>query len=269
MTYTNASILVVDDDEANRDILSRRLIKEGYTVTAADSGKSALDMLRLEVYDLVLLDIMMPGIDGYEVLKRIKSEPALYNTAVIMVTALSDAINVKRCLELGAADYIGKPFELTFLKSRIWQAVHSLGKSRRTAVTQDRAATVLIVEDDEVNRDLLVRRLNKAGHTAHVAANGAEALLLLNRQRYDLVLLDIMMAQMDGYQTLQKIRSLRARAELPVIMVSALGDAASIARCMELGADDYIMKPYNAVILKERVLKLLADKKQADAPDDD
>ena len=270
MSYTNTSILVVDDEESNRDILSRRLTKEGYTVTVADGGKAALDMLHLEVYDLVLLDIMMPGIDGYEVLKRIKSEPALYNTPVIMVTALSDEISIKRCLEMGAADYIGKPFELTFLKSRIWRAIQALSKLRRpAAVSGSPAATVLVVEDDEVNRDLLVRRLNKAGHIAHVAANGTEALALLNKQQYDLVLLDIMMAQMDGYQTLQKIRALRARADLPVIMVSALGDTASIARCMELGADDYIMKPYNAVILKERVLKLLAKKQQVDASNDD
>ena len=70
MSYANTSILVVDDEEPNRDILSRRLIKEGYSVTVADGGKTALDMLRMERYDLVLLDIMMPEIDGYEVLRR-------------------------------------------------------------------------------------------------------------------------------------------------------------------------------------------------------
>jgi len=266
MSSTNTSILVVDDEEPNRDILSRRLSKEGYAVTVADSGKEALDMLHLERYDLVLLDIMMPGIDGYEVLKRIRSEPVLHDTPVIMVTALGDESSIKRCLALGATDYVGKPFELTFLKSRIRQAVHALNNLHRSSAANDAPTpAVLVVEDDEENRDLLVRRLSKFGYSAHAAGNGAEALSMIDKQAYDLILLDIMMAQMDGYQTLQKIRAREALKDTPIIMISALGDAASIARCMELGADDYIMKPYNATVLKERVLKLL-DKKHSPHP---
>ena len=261
MSDANTSILVVDDEEPNRDILSRRLVKEGYSVTVADGGRAALDMLRLERYDLVLLDIMMPEIDGYEVLKRIRTEPALHDTPVIMVTALSEESSIKRCLALGATDYVGKPFELTFLKSRIRQAVHALSNMRSSNTLADGAtATLLVVEDDEMNRELLVRRLRKDGYTAHAAGSGAEALSLLDKQAYDLILLDIMMAQMDGYQTLQKIRAREKLKDTPIIMVSALGDAASIARCMELGANDYIMKPYNATALRERVLKLLANK---------
>lgn len=264
MNVTNTSILVVDDEEPNRDILSRRLTKEGYSVGVAEGGNQALHMMRLKRYDLVLLDIMMPGIDGYEVLKRIKAEPVLHDIPVIMVTALNDESNLKRCLKLGAADYIGKPFELSFLKSRIWRALHAQNNSHQPSAVAENpgAATVLVVEDDDDNRELLARRLNKAGHAAHVAAGGEEALKLLNTQRYDLVLLDIMMAQMDGYQTLQKIRSRHSAADLPIIMISALGDAASIARCMELGANDYIMKPYNAAILAERVLKTFTDRKE-------
>ena len=261
MSHSNTSILVVDDEEPNRDILSRRLVKEGYAVTVADGGKEALDMLRLEHYDLVLLDIMMPGIDGYEVLRRIRSEPVLHDTPVIMITALSDEPSIKRCLALGANDCVGKPFELTFLKSRIRQTIQALSNLRRASAAEDaQTATVLVVDDDEVNRDLLSRRLTKAGYTTHTAGSGAEAMNLINEHRYDLILLDIMMAQMDGYQVLQKVRSREAYKDTPVIMISALGDAASIARCMELGANDYIMKPYNANILNERVFKLLGNK---------
>ena len=247
MSYANTSLLVVDDEELNRDILSRRLVKEGYSVTVANGGRAALDMMRLERYDLVLLDIMMPEIDGYEVLKRIRTEPTLQDTAVIMVTALSEESSIKRCLALGATDYVGKPFELTFLKSRIRQAVHALSNMRQV-VSNGTTATILVVEDDEMNRDLLVRRLRKDGYTIHDAGSGAE---------------DIMMAQMDGYQTLQKIRAREKLKDTPIIMVSALGDTASIAHCMELGANDYIMKPYNATALKERVSKMLADKHPA------
>jgi len=268
MSYTNASILIVDDEEPNRDILSRRLTKEGYTIATAEGGKQALEMMRVERYDLVLLDVMMPGVDGCEVLKRIKTEPLLHDTPVIMVTALNDEPTVKRCLELGAADYVGKPFELTFLKTRIWQSIRALSKVRRTEPAPTRGATVLVVDDDELNRDLLVRRLKKAGHTAHIAATGQEALDLLKKQAYDLVLLDIMMAKMDGYQTLQSIRAQPGLAKLPIIMISALSDTDNIQRCMDLGANDYITKPFNAVILRERVLELL-NKKQYINPWDD
>jgi adenylate cyclase len=125
MNSINASILIVDDEEANRDILSRRLTKEGYTVAMAAGGKEALEMLRVASYDLVLLDVMMPGVDGYEVLARIKAEPLLHDTHVIMITALSDETSAERCLELGATDYVGKPFEMAFLKSRIRQTLHA------------------------------------------------------------------------------------------------------------------------------------------------
>ena len=271
MSHTNASILIVDDEEPNRDILSRRLSKDGYTVSVAEGGKQALDMLQIERYDLVLLDIMMPGIDGYQVLQRIKSEQMLHDIPVIMVTAVNDEPTVRRCLELGAIDHIGKPFELTFLKSRIWQAIKILGQTRRPGNEQPESSTVttvLVIDDDELNRDLLVRRLKKAGHDVHVAATGAEALTLLNKRRYDLILLDIMMAKMDGVEVLEKIRLRRALTDIPVIMISAISDTATMERCMQLGADDYIMKPYNAIVLKERVLALLNEKRRQNLSDD-
>lgn len=207
MSHANASILIVDDEEANRDILSRRLAKEGYNINTAEGGKEALAMMHVERYDLVLLDIMMPGIDGYEVLERIKSEPRLHATPVIMITALSDEPGVKRCLELGAADYVGKPYKLTFLKSRIRQLIHALSNVRHAGADPDIPARVWVVGDDGLNRDILVRRLNRAGYTALSAVNGDEALIRLCKQTYDLFLLDIMMTPLDGFQTLQKICS--------------------------------------------------------------
>jgi len=267
MSYNNASILVVDDEELNRDLLSRRLTTEGYTVATAPGGNQAMDMLRVEPYDLVLLDIMMPGVDGYEVLKRIKAEPTLTDTPVIMVTALGDDPTIKRCLELGAADYVGKPYQIAHLKSRIWQAIEALSRVRRRAAVRDDAALVLVVDDDELNRDLLARRLDKAGHLAHTAASGEQVLGLLAKHRYDLVLLDIMMAKMDGFTILQQIRQQPSLAQLPVIMVSALSDSASVARSLELGANDYITKPVNAALLRERVLELLNNRRHRDPHD--
>ena len=112
-------LLVVDDDSTNRDVLSRRLRKQGHTVLTAISGPAALELMRSKPFDLVLLDIMMPGMDGYEVLAAMKSDAALQLIPVIMISALSEVQSVVRCIEAGAEDYLSKPFDAILLKARI------------------------------------------------------------------------------------------------------------------------------------------------------
>ena len=112
-------VLVVDDIEANREVLSRRLERQGYTVALAKNGRQALEKVRAAAFDLVLLDIMMPELDGYEVLRQLKADEALRPIPVIMISALSELDSVVRCIELGAEDYLAKPFNPTLLKARI------------------------------------------------------------------------------------------------------------------------------------------------------
>jgi signal transduction histidine kinase len=112
-------LLVVDDDEANCNMLARRLEHQGYTVAKATSGPTALEMMRKQMFDLVLLDIMMPEMDGYEVLERIKSDPRLEHIPVIVISALSELHAVVRCIEMGAADHLSKPIDSARLKARI------------------------------------------------------------------------------------------------------------------------------------------------------
>jgi two-component system sensor histidine kinase/response regulator len=112
-------ILVVDDEESNRDVLSRRLTRQGHTVTLAHNGTEALSLMGEAVFDVVLLDIMMPDIDGYEVLRRIKTTDRLQNTAVIMISAVNEVQSVVRCIQAGAEDYLTKPFDATLLKARV------------------------------------------------------------------------------------------------------------------------------------------------------
>lgn len=116
---TPGYLLVVDDIEANRDVLSRRLERQGYEVASAGSGRQALERLRAETFDLVLLDIMMAEMDGYEVLQRLKADETLRHIPVIMISALSEMDSVVRCIEMGAEDYLPKPFNPTLLKARI------------------------------------------------------------------------------------------------------------------------------------------------------
>jgi len=112
-------VLVVDDAEANRDVLSRQLARQGYAVATAENGRQALERLRAENFELVLLDIMMPEMDGYEVLRLLRADKALRHVPVIMISALNELDSVVRCIEMGAEDYLPKPFEPTLLKARI------------------------------------------------------------------------------------------------------------------------------------------------------
>ncbi|MEG4109484.1 adenylate/guanylate cyclase domain-containing protein [Microcoleus sp. S13_C5] len=119
MKGDEGSVLVVDDNEVNRDLLARRLQRQGHLVTVAEDGLQALEMLRSDPFDLVLLDIMMPQMNGYQVLENLKADEKLRHIPVIMISAVDDIDSIVRCIELGAEDYLSKPFNPVLLKARI------------------------------------------------------------------------------------------------------------------------------------------------------
>ena len=120
MIPADAALLVVDDNEDNRYTLTRRLKREGYTnLTTANDGREALDLLRSKKFDLMLLDIMMPEMNGYEVLEHLKADAELKHLPVIMISAVGEVESVVRCIELGAEDYLPKPFDATLLRARV------------------------------------------------------------------------------------------------------------------------------------------------------
>jgi len=119
MSEIVGKLLVVDDNEMNRDMLSRRLERQGHTVQSAENGRQALEMMRAAPFDLVLLDIMMPEMNGYQVLEELKTDPALRHIPVIMISAVDEIESVVRCIELGADDYLPKPFNPVLLKARL------------------------------------------------------------------------------------------------------------------------------------------------------
>lgn len=119
MSETTSLVLVVDDNEMNRDMLSRRLQRQNCEVMVAEDGVNALDIVKQHPFDLVLLDIMMPNLSGYEVLERLKADPETQELPVIMISAVDDLDSVVRCIEMGAEDYLFKPFNPVLLKARV------------------------------------------------------------------------------------------------------------------------------------------------------
>lgn len=226
-------------------------------VSVAHSGARALEMMSAERFDLVFLDLLMPEMDGYEVLQRIAAGSRLRGTPVIVLTAVQDRSSVVKCMQLGAKDYVVKPIDMPTVKSRLWRCLESERLLKRhpepPGGDEGREARILIVDDDEVNRDLLKRRCRGAGYQAVCVSRGTEALEHIGSEAFDLVLLDIMMEGMDGFELLQRIKTDERLKRVPVIMVSALDDTQSIGRCLGLGAEDYLTKPFNAVELQARV----------------
>ena len=147
-------VLVVDDDAMNRDVLSRRLTRQGHDVRTASSGRDALRVIHEAEFDIVLLDIMMPDMDGYEVLARLKADHRLQDIPVIMISALSELQSVVRCIEAGAEDYLTKPFNPTLLKARIGTSLEKKrGRDRESVLFEQLQQNYTRLQELEHLRD--------------------------------------------------------------------------------------------------------------------
>jgi PAS domain S-box-containing protein len=200
------TILVVDDDPAALDILTRYLTGEGYHVVTVNRGADAVRICREVHPAAVTLDVMMPDVDGWSVLAELKRDPELAAIPVIMLTIVEDR-NLGHAL--GAADYLVKPLNPNQLVSALRQ---------HTAATPQVA---LMVEDDALTREMLRRMLESDGWTVSEASNGREALACVEKHRPGLILLDLMMPQMDGFEFLTELRQHEQWRSIPVVVVTA------------------------------------------------
>jgi CheY-like chemotaxis protein len=257
MVQRTFSLLLVDDEEANRLLLRRRLEQDGYLVTEAENGRKALEVMRVERFDLVLLDMYMPEMDGLSTLDAIMSDDTLRKVPVVMLTASNTREHVVHCLSMGAADYLIKPVNPVELKQRVRRCLEAravqIEPTVRLQMRDITGARVLIVDDEPLNLKLVERRLAQIGLKTQSAEGGREALDLLGREAFDAVLLDINMPGMDGFEVLKAIRAREQGSLLPVFMLSAEDNKETVSRCYELGADDYLLKPFHTADLHARL----------------
>lgn len=260
MTKKTESILVVEDDSINRILLTTCLNQEGYTIRTAENGRQALDMLDREPFDLMVLDLLMPEMDGFEVLEWIKTRPGLHHLPVIVVSGEEDMKSIVRCIEMGATDYISKPCEPALLRTRVKASL----AMRRLYDRETYNGKILVVDDDPLNREVLSVNLTEEGYTIETAENGRDGLQMLLEQPFDIVLLDLLMPEMDGFDVLKIIKADARLRHLPVIVISGEGDLSSITRCIATGAEDYIQKPFDPVLLRTRVSACVEKKRLRD-----
>ena len=182
-------------------------------------------------------------------------------SALRMTDLINDIVGFGTGQAEGTLADHSQPDQATMVEGVV-ATLHELD-ARRT-ITSDAPGHILIVDDDETNRDLLSRGLDRDGHTFEMAENGREAVDLVRRSSFDVIMLDIMMPVMDGYQTLQLLQSDEELRHIPVIMLSALDQTESVARCIEMGADDFLPKPFDPVLLRARLGSSLEKKRLRD-----
>lgn len=261
MTTNKASILIVDDEELNRDLLAKKLEEEGHNISTCATGLDALELVNNKKFDIILLDIMLSDVNGITVLEKIRNNPKLDEVHVMMVSASGDRETVLKCIESGATDYIAKPFSMLIVNSRIKRC---LKKTYSKTIYDDanninskKSVKILLVDDQELNRDVLAHRLKKSGYKIICVKSGHEALDILNSEIFDLILLDIMMPDISGIEVLKIIRQSDTLKDIPVMMITAMDDMNTINECMQAGANDYILKPMNTQLIKIRIATCL------------
>ncbi len=268
----SARVLVVDDILPNVKLLEAKLSSEYYDVLTATSGEEALIKAAEDSPDIILLDVMMPGMDGFEVCRRIKDNPLLSHIPVVMVTALTENEDRVRGLEAGADDFLSKPVNDIALMARVRSLVRlkmtvDEWRARETTATQlgvadaeanvmnepVEHARVLIVEDQNFEADKIVETLQVDNDILIPVDSGMKAMELASQHDFDLLIVSLNLKKEDGLRLCSHLRSNERTRSVPILMVATEEDMERVAHGLEIGAHDYIIRPADRNELLARV----------------
>ena len=289
-SFRHAKVLVVDDNATNRSLLRSLLTLWGFRAQESADADSALATLYQAVqmaapFETVLLDMNLPGSDGEAVGKRIVADPKFKDTAVVVMTDFGKKYDPSRLRALGFAAQVTKPVWARTLRDALsafgakagWTATAPPAANAPTSNTIDQSpsshrgisnARILLAEDNPVNQEVAMAMLERLGYHADRVANGVEALEALGKSDYDLVLMDCLMPEMDGYEATRSIREGRSGARnprIPIVAITADAMSGDRERCFQAGMSDYISKPVELQKLAEILEKWLATPSSSDA----
>ena len=265
-------VLAVDDNATNRRIMEEMLWGWRMRPAVAEGAHAAMIRLQQAIADatpfsLVITDVNMPGMDGFGLAEEIRKHPELSDTTIVMLTSAGQRGDAARCRQLGVGAYLTKPIGEAELLDAILHILGSNAQSkgpalvtRHTLREEKGALRILLAEDNQVNQKLAVRLLEKRGHSVAVANNGREALEWLDRETFDVALLDVQMPEIDGFETTAEIRKREqaTRRHLPILAMTAYAMQGDRERCLAAGMDGYIAKPIQPRKLFEALDELVA-----------
>ena len=277
-----ARVLIVDDNSANRRLLEARLTAEYFTVQTASNGADALAMCSVELPDVILLDVMMPGMDGFEVCRQLKSNARTQHVPVVMVTALDQSSDLLEGLEAGADDFLTKPVDNLALITRIKNLARfkvltdemllraasdgefglSLPMEGKSTVIESQGR-VLVVEDREAAASRIVEALRTENQVFHTT-DPAQAVLSLPSGEYDLIVISLSLRNADGLRLCSEIRSLDDGRHLPLLALAEAEEQGRLHRALDMGVNDYIVRPVNTSELLVRVRTQIKRKRYTD-----
>ncbi len=276
----SARVLVVDDIDVNRRLLEAKLAVEYYDVVTAKNGAEALERAQAEPPDIILLDIMMPEMDGFEVCRRLKSDPTLMHIPVVMVTALSEQSDKVRGLEAGADDFLTKPVDDWALRSRIRSllrlkmAFDELLRRRQTGaqlgvvddatIAEDLAGASVLMLDDSPGADRLADTLTAQGYSVELVWDAADGLQKTAAKSFDLVLVRLGLKSGDPLRVCAQLRSTEGTRSVPILLIAEAHDRDRIEKAIEIGINDYFTTPVDPSELVARVRTQIRRKKYND-----
>jgi two-component system, cell cycle response regulator len=266
-----ARVLVVDDIAANVKLLEARLSAEYFDVVTARNGRDALTICERAECDVVLLDVMMPGLDGFDVCRQLKSSPSTHHIPVVMVTALDQPSDRVRGLEAGADDFLTKPVSDVALVARVrslarlkmmtdelrMRAVTSkeigIQSPERDAVADSgRQGRILLIDDRPASHERLAAML-ASEHAIEVEADPNDALFRAAEGSYDLVIVSLGLENFDGLRLCSQLRSLDRTRNVPILAIAESENNARLVRGLEIGVNDYLIRPVDKNELLARV----------------
>jgi signal transduction histidine kinase/CheY-like chemotaxis protein/HPt (histidine-containing phosphotransfer) domain-containing protein len=275
-------VLIVDDNETNRIVLREQLMSWGCRHHETAGGPEALNVLHRAVadrdpFDIAIIDMLMPGMDGAALGQKIKQDPKLKHTTLVMMTSMGKRGDARRFKRIGFAAYLTKPVKLSqfynclamisgsqmeFSEDRSSDIVtrHSI------AEYQKRRVRILLAEDNEINQKVALGILKNFGYRTDAVSNGKDAVKAMENDRYDIVLMDCQMPEMDGYEATREIRSLQSNVldhDVPIVAMTAHAMKGDREKCLAAGMVDYISKPINPEKLLEVIEKQLADNRKS------
>lgn len=277
-----ARVLVVDDIRANVKLLEARLTAEYFEVLTALSGQEALEICERDQCDIVLLDVMMPGMDGFAVCRRLKSNPLTAHIPVVMVTALDQPADRVKGLEAGADDFLTKPVNDIALLTRVKSLVRLkmlTDELRMRAITGKELGfeqafsdvlneefgetSVMVVDDQQASYERLVHMI-EADHRVVVECEAQEALFSAAEGNFDLIVCNLSLTGFDALRLCSQVRSLDRTRMLPILLVIDPGDNARLLRALDIGVNDYIVRPIDGNELRARVRTQIRRKRYND-----
>ncbi len=260
--------LIIDDIEINCDILAKTLTHEKMIVDTVTSGSDAIQLLLKkaatpEKYDIVIIDYYMPVMDGLTLAQIIAKEPSLANIKILFISSGNSTIDAQKCRNLGFSHYLHRPVHNALLFKTLKEIImEEQAEAQDTSVPQPKfTGHLLLVEDTPTNQIVAKTLLEQAGLSVDIANDGIAALDLADKNNYDLIFMDCLMPNMDGYEATQELRlrekSTQHKRRMPVVAMTASALAETRAKCLDAGMDDFISKPFSEKELHDMLSKWL------------